>query len=109
MKFTTDPMMVLGYGYWEIDDKAVTNKDGEPVEYCQLLDLDADEIHRWTMRGVPLGGRPEPMTWVKAQCEARTGSKGREDGSVSSRLKVAVTGLEGVPAPKSSSPPASKP
>jgi hypothetical protein len=100
VKFTTDPMMVLGYGYWEIDDKPVTNKDGEPVEYVQLLDLDADEIHRYTMRGVAPSGRPEPMTWAKANCEGRTAHKGREDGTVSSRLKVAVVGLESAAAPK---------
>lgn len=104
MRFTTDAMMVLSYGYWEIDDKPVTNKEGEPVEYVQLLDLEADEIHRYTMRGVANGGRPDPMTWARAVCEGRTAHKGREDGTVSSRLKVAVVGLEAAQPPKPSEP-----
>lgn len=97
MIFTTAPMRVLDYGYWEIDDKPVTNKAGEPVEYVQLLDLDADEIHRFTMRGVN-GDRPKSLEEACVRCEAQTTSKGREDGSVNQRLKVAVIGFEKPPA-----------
>ncbi len=103
MIFTTDPMMVLDYGYWEIDGKPITNKAGEPVEYVQLLDLDADEIHRFTMRGVN-GERPKQLTPTLVRCEAQTASKGREDGSVNQRLKVAVLGFEKPPAVASAAP-----
>lgn len=108
MKFTTDAMMVLGYGIWDIDGKPVTNKAGEPVEFIQLLDLEADEIHRWTLREVPVSGRPEPMSWAKVTCDGRTAHKGREDGSVTAKLKVGVVGLEAAPAPKAGQPPAAK-
>lgn len=104
MKFTTDPMMIGGYGIWEIDDKPVTNKAGEPVEYIQLIDLDADEVHRFTLRDVPDAERPEPMTFATCQCQARLAAKGREDGSVSTRLKVQVVGLKKAQPPR---PPAS--
>ena len=107
MKFTTEPMMIGGYGIWEIDDKPVTNKAGEPVEYVQLIDLDADEIHRFTLRGVPEADRPAPMTFGVCECQATLASKGREDGSVSTRLKVAVVGLKKASAPRSSAPSAS--
>jgi hypothetical protein len=96
MRFTTEPMIVLAYGEWEIDGEPVKNKEGDPVEYVQLLDLDADEIHRWSLRGVN-GERPKELAPTRAVCEAVTASKGRADGSVSTRLKVAVTGF--VPAP----------
>lgn len=93
MHFITEPMMVLDYGYWEIDGKPVTNKAAEPVEYVQLLDLDADEIHRFTMRGVT-GQRPKQLEPTLVRCEAQTASKGRDDGSVTQRLKVSVVGFE---------------
>lgn len=101
MKLTTDPMLVLGYGTWEIDDKPVVNKAGEPVEYVQLLDLDADEIHRLSLRGVPLADRPAPMNYGVATCEGRTSHKGREDGSVNARLKLQVVALKKASAPSS--------
>jgi len=108
MRFTTEPMMVLDYGVWDIDGKPVTNKAGEPAEYVQLLDLGADEIHRFTLRDVPNSARPQAMSYAVVTCEARTAQKGREDGSVTSRLKVQVVGLEKASAPASTPSAASK-
>lgn len=104
MKFKTDPLLVAGFDYWEIDDKPVVNKQGEPVEYVQVIDLDTDEIHRFTLRDVPIADRPDPMTYAVLTCEARTAQKGREDGSVSSRLKVSVVGIEKASPPVKSRP-----
>jgi hypothetical protein len=104
MRFVTEPMRVLDFGVWEIDGKPVTNKAGEPVENVAFLDLDADEIHRFTLREVN-GERPKELTQTRLVCEAQTASRGRDDGSVTSKLKVAVVGFEKVERP--SAPPAS--
>lgn len=103
MRFTTEPMMIADYGIWDIDGKPVTNKAGEPVEFVQLIDLGADEIHRFTLRDVPDSERPEPMTYARLTCEAETAARGRDDGSVSSKLKVRVIGLEKAQRPSATS------
>jgi hypothetical protein len=93
MQLTTAPVLILGYGIWDIDGEPVTNKEGEPVEYVQVLDLDNDESYKWTLRGVN-GERPKELKTARVVCELRTARKGLQDGRVSEKIKVGVTGFE---------------
>ena len=93
MRFTTDPMLILEYGNWDLGDGPATRKDGSIVENVALLDLDADEIHRYTLSAAVGSDRPAPMTPARIVCSAETGHRGRQDGTVASKLKVQVTGF----------------
>jgi len=101
MRCTCDPMLILGYGYWTgDDDKPMTNKAGEPIEWVQLLDQEQDEVLKMTMRGVN-GERPKEFTPARpvlsfAVDRKASVVKGRDGGDyevIRERLKPTCTGF----------------
>jgi hypothetical protein len=95
MHVQTSPVLVIGYGRWSdvVGDK-VERKDGTPVEYCDILDLDSAEPTplRWTLDESLNGDRPESMTTVALTAELRYDPEKR-------KLKGRVLGF-GKPAAK---------
>jgi hypothetical protein len=97
MKAKLGPVLIAGYGNWDMGDGPVTNKDGEIVENVQVIDLDGEDISRYTMGHIAEADRPKVMSQVYLIGDLAVAQKVRKAGDsnlVVDVLKLRVSGFE---------------
>lgn len=61
MRATTEPLLIVGYGVWDIDGETAKRRDGSPVEFVQLLDTNTNQVRQWSLARKLDGDRPSEL------------------------------------------------
>lgn len=94
MLVSTDPVLVLGYGVWEMENGPATRSDGSTVERVDFYDPEQGEAWQVSLaEGIGKDERPAPGSQAILELRIEKTQKVGKDGIVRPKQRYTVMGF----------------